>query len=613
MSDRRPPASPGPRAFGGLGAPVEKPNDAKASLRRLVNLLAPHRFSLLGIFLLSFLGSVFSVSGPKLLGDATTLLVEGLGRGRIDFGALGKLLALVSALYLTSALFLWGQQWLTAIVSQQVVTRLRENVHAKLARLPLKFFDKHAHGDVLSRVTNDVDTVASTLQQSLTQLVTAAITLAGTLAMMVWISPVLTLVALVVMPLVVLVVGAITKRSRKHFAQQQKALGELSGHVEEMVAGHMEVQAFGREAASIEVFEAVNERLYHAGRQAQFLSGVMMPLMNLVNNFGYVAVCIAGGLLASGATGLSVGNIQAFLMYLRQFGFPLAQTAGAANIFQSTLAAGERIFALLDETEETPDPVLPETLNTVRGKIVIEGLSFRYLPDRPLLDGLNLRVEPGQVVALVGATGAGKTTLVNLLMRFYELDAGTILLDGVDVAKLTRTDLRRRFGMVLQDTWLFEGTIRENLAFGRLDASSEEVEAAAKAAHADHFIRTLPEGYETKLGEEAANLSQGQLQLLTIARALLANPAVLILDEATSSVDTRTEKALQNAMKTLMQGRTSFVIAHRLSTIRDADTILVMDQGRVVEQGSHGQLLAQNGVYRALYESQFSGSPEQVT
>jgi ATP-binding cassette subfamily B protein len=573
-----------------------------------MGLLAPHRLTLLAVFFLALAGTMFSVIGPKLLGDATTLIVGGMSRGRIDFGALGRLLVVLVGIFIISAVFTWAQQWVMAVVSQRVVTRLRSRVHAKLGLLPLKFHDQHSHGDVLSRVTNDVDTVASTLQQSLTQVVTSVITLVGTLAMMVWLSFLLTLVALVVMPLVLAVVGTVTKRSRKHFAEQQKSLGDLSGHVEEMITGHTEVQAFGREAASIAVFEAVNDRLYQAGWKAQFLSGVMLPLMSLVNNLGYVAVCVAGGLLASGPIGLSVGNIQAFLMYLRQFGFPLAQTAGAANVFQSTLAAAERIFALLDETEESAEPPLPAVLDNVRGELVIENLSFRYRPDQPLLDGLNLRVEPGQVVAIVGATGAGKTTLVNLLMRFYDLDGGRILLDGIDIASLTRSDLRRRFAMVLQDTWLFQGTIRENLAFGRTDASEQEIVAAAVAAHADHFIRTLPEGYETKLGEDAATLSQGQLQLLTIARALLADPAVLILDEATSSVDTRTERTLQNAMKTLMHGRTSFVIAHRLSTIRDADTILVMDKGRVVEQGSHRQLLALNGVYGTLYESQFAGA-----
>jgi len=590
-----------------MGRPVEKAKDAKPAFRRLGALMVPHRNALVLIFLLALFGTVFSVLGPKLLGDATTLIVQGLGKGRIDFGGLGRLLLFLLGLYTLSAVFTWLQQWVMAVVAQKVVTGLRTKVHDKLGRLPLKFYDKHSHGDVLSRVTNDVDTVASTLQQALTQLVTSAITLLGTLLMMIWISGLLTLVALVMMPLVVLVIRGVTKRSRNHFAGQQKALGDLSGHVEEMFSGHSEVQAFGRETASLAAFDKINDELHKAGWKAQFLSGVMMPLMSLVNNLGYTAVCVVGGLLAGGR-GLSVGDIQAFLMYLRQFGMPLAQTAGAANIFQSTLAAAERIFSLLDEAEETSNPLHPVELKKVRGELAIEDLRFRYVADRPLLEGLNLKVEPGQVVAIVGATGAGKTTLVNLLLRFYELDGGRILLDGTDILTLSRSGLRRQFGMVLQDTWLFQGTIRENLAFGRPSANEEEIRAAAVAAHADHFIRTLPEGYDTMIGEDTANLSQGQLQLLTIGRAILADPAVLILDEATSSVDTRTERALQMAMKTLMKDRTSFVIAHRLSTIQDADTILVMDQGHVVEQGTHGALLERKGVYSALYESQFSGT-----
>ena len=602
MSDQR--RGPG----GMLGRPVEKAKDAKTAFRRLTALLIPHKKAFLLIFTLALLGSLFSVLGPKLLGDATTLIVEGLDKGKINFSALGQLLLFLTALYVFSSVFSWAQQWVMAIVAQKVVTGLRTRVHSKLGRLPLKFYDKHSHGDVLSRVTNDVDTVASTLQQVLTQVVTAVIGLVGTLALMFWISWVLTLVALVVMPLVLIVVGNVTKRSRKFFADQQKNLGELSGHVEEMTSGHAEVQAFGREEASLEAFAVINERLYQAGWKSQFLSGVMMPLMGLVNNLGYVAVCVVGGLLAGGR-GLTVGDIQAFLMYLRQFGMPLAQTAGAANVFQSTLAASERIFQLLDEEEESAEPSEPVWLEQVKGQLTIENLHFRYVADRPLLEDLNLTVEPGQIVAIVGATGAGKTTLVNLLMRFYDLDSGKILLDGTDIRQMTRSGLRRRFAMVLQDTWLFQGTIRENLAFGQTGATDAQIHAAAEAAHADHFIRTLPDGYNTVLGEDTATLSQGQLQLLTIARALLADPVVLILDEATSSVDTRTERALQNAMKTLMQGRTSFVIAHRLSTIQDADTILVMDKGQVVEQGNHEQLVARGGAYYSLLKATLEPVP----
>jgi len=591
--------------MGGLGrGPVEKPRDQKTAFRRFRALLAPHARALGLTVALAAVGTLFSVVGPKLLGDATDLIVAGLQHG-LDQGALARVLGLLLGLYVASTALSWGQQVLMAVIAQRVVTTLRTDVHAKLTRLPLTFYDKHSHGDVLSRVTNDVDTVAQSLQQALTQVMTSALTLVGTLALMLWISPLLTLVALLVMPLVVVVLAAVTSRSRRQFAAQQKALGELSGHVEESLSGHLEVQAFGREAASLEAFDRINGQLYQAGWKAQFLSGVMMPLMNLVNNVVYAAAGVVGGLLAGGR-GLSVGEIQAFLMYLRQFGMPLSQTAGAANLFQSTLAAAERLFELLDEAEEIPDPV-SGTPFTARGHLTIEDLHFRYVPERPLLEGLSLEVRPGQVVAIVGATGAGKTTLVNLLLRFYELQKGQIRLDGVDITTLTRSELRRHFGMVLQDTWLFQGTIRENLLLGS-KASDERLYEAAQAAHADHFIRTLPEGYDTVLGEEV-ELSQGQLQLLTIARALLANPTVLILDEATSNVDTRTERALQRAMKTLMQGRTSFVIAHRLSTIREADVLLVMDQGRVVEQGTHDELLAAGGAYAALYRSQFSSAP----
>lgn len=587
--------------------PIEKPKDGKKALHRLVALMKPHGQSLFGILILALLASVFSVLGPRLLGQGTDLIVQGVRSGTIDFAGLAQLLLFLVVLYLVSAVFTWGQQWIMAGIAQKVVTGLRTQVHDKLGRLPLRYYDSHPHGDVLSRVTNDVDTVSTTLQQSLTQVVSSGISLLGTLVLMLWISPVLTLVALVVLPLVLVVVGAVTKRSRAFYAQQQKSLGTLSGHVEEMMSGHLEVQAFGRERASLEQFDAINGQLYEAGWKSQFLSGIMMPLMNLVNNLGYVAVCVVGGFLVGGRGGLTVGDIQAFLMYLRQFGMPLAQTAGAANLFQSTLAAAERIFQLLDEEEERPDPAPGPAEIEVEGHLTIQNLSFRYTSDRPLIEGLNLEVNPGQVVAIVGATGAGKTTLVNLLMRFYEVDGGRILVDGHDIAFWSRSQLRRKFGMVLQDSWLFQGTIRENLALGKPGAPDSEIEAAAAAAHADHFIRTLPLGYETPLGEEASTLSQGQLQLLTIARALLADPALLILDEATSNVDTRTERALQRAMKTLMKGRTSFVIAHRLSTIRDADVILVMDKGSVVEQGNHEELLARGGAYASLYKSQAEG------
>jgi len=595
MSDR-----PAGTRHGGFSRPVEKPKDSRKALRRFFGLLRPQRRTLLGIFGLTLATTLFSIIGPKVLGTATDLIVHGMAHGEIDFAALTELLAILGVLYLASAGTGWLQQVLMAAVSQKVVTDLRTQVHSKLGRLPLPYYNNHSHGDVLSRVTNDVDLVATTLQQSVVQIVTSTLAVVGTLVMMLSISPLLTLVGLIVLPLVVVVVAAITKRSRKNFVDQQRTLGDLTGHVEETLSGHVEILAFGREDAVETQFAQRNESLYNAGRKAQFLSGLMMPVMSLVNNFGYIVVCIVGGFMAAAKT-ISVGDIQAFLMYLRQFGMPLAQTAGAANVFQSTLAASERVFELLDEAEELPDPKPAVGLPAPpAGALAIENLHFRYLPEKPLIEGFHLSVKPGQLIAIVGATGAGKTTLVHLLLRFYEIDAGTIRLDGVDIRTCTRSDLRSRFGMVLQDPWIFHGTIEENLAFGNPRASLSDIEKAAEAAHADHFIRTLPNGYQTELDSDAATLSSGQIQLLTIARALLANPAVLILDEATSWVDTRTERALQKAMKTLMHGRTSFVIAHRLSTIRDADIILVMDQGRVVEQGRHSELLAQKGVYAAL-------------
>jgi ATP-binding cassette subfamily B protein len=497
-----------------------------------------------------------------------------------------------------------------------VVYRLRREISEKLSRLPLRYFDGHSHGDVMSRVSNDVDTVSTTLQQALTQILSSLIGILGAVAMMLAISPLLTLIAVVTIPLMILLTKAISKRSSGYFAGQQKAIGDLNGHVEEMFSGHRIVKAYGGEAASIAVFEQSNAKLYDAGWKAQFVSGLIMPIMGFVNNLGYVAVCVAGALMAA-ARGITVGDIQAFLQYLRQFGMPIVQTANMANVIQSTIAGAERVFEILDEVEEdatvtaTAGPEGSGRPDGPGGRVEIESMDFSYRKDAGLIRNLDMAVEPGHVVAIVGPTGAGKTTLVNLLMRFYEVDAGTIRVDGRDIRSMSRHDLRARFGMVLQDAWLFNGSVRENIAFGREGATEGEIRAAAKAAYADHFIRTLPEGYDTVLNEEASNVSQGQKQLLTIARALLADPEILILDEATSSVDTRTELHIQNALATLMKGRTSFVIAHRLSTIRGADLILVMDSGSVVEQGSHDTLMAKRGFYFDLYESQFA-SPEKL-
>ncbi|NNM54301.1 MAG: ABC transporter ATP-binding protein, partial [Spirochaetales bacterium] len=558
---------------------------------------------------LTILGTLFSVMGPKILGEATTHIVAGVqsaGKpgGGVDFGFLARLLAFLAGLYLVSSAFTWLQQVVMADITRKTVYRLRQDVESKLARLPLSFYDSHSHGDVLSRVTNDIDNISSTLQQSLTQLLSSLITLVGSLVLMLTINVWMTLIAVLTLPLMVLTTRGIAARSKKSFAEQQKALGELSGHVEEMYSGHRIIKAYGREEVSIERFEAINARLYGSGWRAQFVSGLIMPLMGFLNNIGYVAVCIAGGFLAA-ARAVTIGDIQAFLQYLRQFSMPIVQTANIVNVFQSSLASAERVFALLDETEETPDRVDSETQGRGEGKLIFEKVSFGYTPGVPVIEELDLSVQPGHVVAIVGPTGAGKTTLVNLLMRFYEIDKGSIKIDDVDIRHLRREALRSRFGMVLQDTWLFQGTIKENIAFGKEGAEDEEIFEAARAAHVDHFVRTMPEGWNTVLNEDVSNISQGQKQLLTIARALLADPDFLILDEATSNVDTRTERYIQSAMLALMHTRTSFVIAHRLSTIRDADLILVLEKGNVVEQGTHDELLKKNGAYAELYRSQF--------
>jgi ABC-type multidrug transport system fused ATPase/permease subunit len=480
-------------------------------------------------------------------------------------------------------------------------------VDDKLNRLPLKYYDSHPHGDILSRVTNDIDTIANTLQQSLTQIITSVISILGYIIMMLTISPILTLIVVATLPLYILSTAVIAKKSQKYFASQQKEIGLLSGHVEEMYAGHKIVKAFGKEKDSIKEFEVINERLQNAGWKAQFVSGIMFPLMNFVSNLGYVGISIVGSLwITKGLLGL--GDIIAFIQYSRSFTMPIVQTANIANVIQSTVACAERVFEVLDEEEEIPDSADAVALASPKGKVSFENVDFSYKPDEPLIENMNLVVESGHTVAIVGPTGAGKTTLINLLMRFYEINSGKISVDGIDVRDIKRSELRKMFGMVLQDTWLFNGTIRENIAYGKEGATEEQIVEAAKAAHADHFIRTLPEGYDTVLNEEATNISQGQKQLLTIARAILADPTILILDEATSSVDTRTEVMIQKAMSTLMHGRTSFVIAHRLSTIRDAELILVMNKGSVIEMGSHKELLEQGGFYADLYNSQFSGA-----
>jgi ATP-binding cassette subfamily B protein len=628
--------------------PVDKPKDLKGALRRLAGLLAKERVLIAVIVLLAIASVALAVIGPKILGRATDILFEGVvsaqlpagttqeeavaglraeGEDRIadmlsamtlhpgegvDWDAMGLTLLALVGIYLVSAAFSWLQQYLMAGVAQRTMYKLRQAVDEKLARLPLKYFDDHPRGDVLSRMTNDIDNISQTLQQTLTQLITAALTIVGVLIMMFWISWILALISVLVVPVSVVVTLIIAKRSQKQFAAQWERTGDLNGHVEESFTGHNVVKVFGRQDEVIEAFDAQNERLYDASFKAQFISGTIQPVMNFIGNLNYVAIAVVGGVMVANGR-ISLGDVQAFIQYSRQFTMPIAQTASIMNVLQSAAASSERVFELLDEAEEEPEAAAPVRLAHTRGHITLRDVSFRYLPDSPLIEDLSLDVPPGQTVAIVGPTGAGKTTLVNLLLRFYEIDKGAILVDDIDARKMNRGDLRDLFGMVLQDTWLFTGTIRENIAYGREGASEDEVLAAARAARVDHFVRTLADGYDTVLDDDATNVSQGEKQLLTIARAFLSDPDVLILDEATSSVDTRTEVLIQEAMGELMKDRTSFVIAHRLSTIRGADTILVMDHGRIVEQGTHDELMAARGFYHDLYASQFEEALEEAS
>lgn len=604
----------GPGMGPGAGMmPVQKAKDFKGTLRRLVRYLRPQMPKLIIVLVTAILSTVFNIFSPKVMGKATTKLFEGIVAkmqgvpdAAIDFGYINDILLLLGGLYLFSSLFAYIQQYVMSGVAQNVVYNMREQINGKLERLPLKYFDSRTHGEILSRATNDVDNISTTLQQSLTQLITSIVTIIGVVVMMLTISPWLTLITIITLPLSFIVIMGITKRSQKHFIGQQASLGQLNGHVEEMYTGHRIIKAFGRERKSLEAFDEVNEKLYDSGWRAQFLSGTIMPLMMFIGNLGYVLVCVVGGIFVTKGR-IDVGDIQAFIQYSRQFTMPITQTANIANIIQSTIASAERVFELLDEEEEVPETERSAAGGLARkGEVEFNHVKFGYSEDTILIQDMNIQAKPGQTAAIVGPTGAGKTTLINLLMRFYELNGGEIRIDGVNIADMKRSELRSLFGMVLQDTWLFNGTIRENIAYGREGATETDVVRAAKAAHADHFIRTLPQGYDTILNEEASNISQGQKQLLTIARAILADPAILILDEATSSVDTRTEVQIQKAMNTLMEGRTSFVIAHRLSTIRDADLILVMNQGSVIEQGTHAELLERGGFYADLYNSQFA-------
>jgi ATP-binding cassette subfamily B multidrug efflux pump len=629
--------------FMGLSAPVERSKDFRGTLRKLLARLRSERLVLAVVVVLGSLSVFFSVIGPKITGNAMNVIFDGVlgkalpaglqkdqavellrarGQGQladviaatnavpgagIDFAQLAQVLALGVLAYVLASLLAWAQAYIMAGVAQRTVYGLRREVEEKLARLPLRYFDSHAHGDLLSRVTNDVDNIATTLQQGLSQLLTSALTVIGVLAMMLWISPLLALISLITIPLSFAVTIVIAGRSQKEFIAQWAETGALNGHVEQMHSGHALVQVFGRRASAIQQFNDQNERLYRASFRAQFLSGIIQPAMQFLSNLNYVGVAVIGGFrVASGA--MNLGDVTAFIAYSRQFTMPLLQIASQLNLLQSGLASAERVFEFLGAPEETPDRVGATAPRATSGHVEFDRVSFRYLPDKPLIEDFSLDVRPGATVAIVGPTGAGKTTIVNLLMRFYDIDGGAIRLDGTETRELPRDAVRRAFGMVLQDSWLFAGSIRDNIAYGKEGATMDEIVAAATAAHVDSFVRTLPDGYDTRLEEEASNISAGQRQLITIARAFLADPSILILDEATSNVDTRTEVLIQQAMARLRHGRTSFVIAHRLSTIRNADEIVVMDGGRIVEQGDHAELLRKQGFYYDLYQSQFAES-----
>lgn len=610
-----PPKRRGPMGRGPVMASGEKAKDFKGTLKKLLAYLKPHRVAVTFVVIFAIASTVFNIVGPKILGQATTKIFEGVmdmiantGSG-IDFEGIAKILLFLVGLYIISAVFSALQGFLMTGVSMKVTYKLRENTFAKINRLPFKYFDKTSYGEVLSFLTNDIETVNQTLNQSLTQIITSVATVIGILVMMFSISWQMTLVTLCIIPLSFVFIVLVVKRSQKYFSSQQEYLGHINGHIEEIYGGHSVVQAFNNEEEAYKTFEGLNNNLYGSAWKSQFLSSLMQPIMAFIGNLGYVAVCILGGYLAVNGR-ISVGDIQAFIQYVRQFNQPISQIANMSNIMQMTMAAAERVFTFLAEEEEVPDPQNPVSPADVQGNVTFDHVHFGYNPNKIIINDFSAQVKKGQKIAIVGPTGAGKTTIIKLLMRFYDVDSGAILVDGHNIKDFRRNDLRSLFGMVLQDTWLYNGTIADNIRYGRLDATDEEVQQAAVAAQVDHFVRTLPDGYSMVLNEEANNVSQGQKQLLTIARAILADPKILILDEATSSVDTRTEILIQKAMDNLMHGRTSFVIAHRLSTIKNADCIFVMKDGDIIEQGTHEELLARNGFYADLYNSQFEVEEE---
>lgn len=601
------------RGPGGRGMmPTEKAKNFKGSIGQLLKYMGRYRIAIFIVMIFAAISTVFSVAGPKVMGKATTALATGLmekigGTGGIDFSYIAKILLITLGLYAASAVFSFIQGWIMTAVTQKTCYRMRKEISEKINRMPMKYFESRTYGEVLSRITNDVDTLGMGLNQSVTQIITSVATIIGVIVMMLSISPLMTLIAIIILPVSLFLISTVVKKSQKYFATQQEYLGHINGQVEETYGGQLVVKAFNKEAATIKTFEETNGVLYESAWKSQFLSGMMQPIMNFVGNLGYAGVAISGGILAANGV-ITIGDIQAFIQYVKNFTQPMTQMAQVINQVQSMAAAAERVFEFLNEEEEEQLAKDPVAIDEIKGSVEFRNVHFGYNPDNIIINDFSAKVKPGQKIAIVGPTGAGKTTMVKLLMRFYDVNSGEILVDGYNVKDFNRHDLREAFGMVLQDTWLFKGSIMENIRYGRLDATDEEVIAAAKAAHAHHFITTLPDGYNMELNEDASNVSQGQKQLLTIARAILADNKIMILDEATSSVDTRTEVRIQKAMDNLMKGRTSFIIAHRLSTIKNADLILVMKDGDIIEQGNHEELLAANGFYADLYNSQFEQS-----